>query len=86
MSVVEVEGRELVLTNLEKPLWPDGFTKAQLIEYYVDLAPVLLPHLDRRPLTMRRFPDGVDGISWHQNECQRQPEWFPVFETPGRDR
>ena len=34
---------------------------------------------------MRRFPDGVDGISWHQNECQRQPEWFPVFETTGRE-
>jgi bifunctional non-homologous end joining protein LigD len=82
---VEVEGRTLALTNLEKVLWPQtGTTKAELIEYYVAVAPVLLPHLERRPLTLRRFPDGVDGISWHQNECQGEPEWFPVFETSGR--
>jgi bifunctional non-homologous end joining protein LigD len=83
---VEVEGRTLALTNLEKVLWPQtGTTKAELIEYYVAVAPVLLPHLEGRPLTLRRFPDGVDGISWHQNECQGEPEWFPVFETSGRD-
>jgi bifunctional non-homologous end joining protein LigD len=85
VTVVDVGGRELALTNLDKILWPEaGFTKAQLIEYYVAIAPVLLPHLEGRPLTLRRFPDGVDGISWHQNECQRQPDWFPVFETRGR--
>lgn len=83
---VEVEGRRLALTNLDKVLWPEtGMTKAQLIEYYVDVAPVLLPHLAGRPLTLRRFPDGVGGITWHQNEIQREPEWFPVFETGGRD-
>ena len=85
MTTVVVEGRQLELTNLEKVLWPDvGFTKRELIEYYVDLAPLLLPHLEGRPLTLRRFPDGVGGVSWHQNECQRQPPWFPVFETTGR--
>jgi len=85
VTTVVVEGRQLELTNLEKVLWPDvGFTKRELIEYYVDLAPVLLPHLVGRPLTLRRFPDGVGGVSWHQNECQRQPPWFPVFETTGR--
>ena len=83
---VVVDGREVQLTNLDKVLWPKAsFTKRQLIEYYVELAPILLPHLEARPLTVRRFPDGVDGVSWHQNECRRQPEWFPVFETPGRD-
>jgi bifunctional non-homologous end joining protein LigD len=82
---ITVGGKRLELTNLDKVLWPKaGFTKGQLIEYYVDLAPVLLPHLDGRPLTVRRFPDGVDGVSWHQNECRRQPPWFPVFETTGR--
>src|SRR3954452_7271312 len=82
---VEVEGRRLGLTNLEKVLWPEtGFTKAQLIEYYVAVAPVLLPHLEGRPLTIRRFPDGVDGVRWHQNECQGEPAWLPVFETSGR--
>jgi bifunctional non-homologous end joining protein LigD len=85
VRTVEVEGRKLTLTNLDKVLWPEtGTTKAELIEYYVAVAPVLLPHLEGRPLTLRRFPDGVDGISWHQNECQGEPDWFPVFDTTGR--
>jgi len=80
-----VEGRRLALTNLDKVLFPQtGFTKAQLIEYYVAVGPHLLPHLERRPLTIRRFPDGVEGPSWHQNEIQREPDWFPVYETSGR--
>lgn len=82
---VEVDGRRLALTNLDKVLWSEtGMTKAELIEYYVALAPVLLPHLKGRPLTVRRFSDGVGGITWHQNEIQREPDWFPVFETSGR--
>jgi bifunctional non-homologous end joining protein LigD len=85
MSTVELEGRRLRLTNLDKILWPEAQrTKAWLIEYYTRIAPVLLPHLERRPLTLRRFPDGVDGISWHQNECRGEPEWFHVLETPGK--
>ena len=85
MSTVDVEGRRLRLTNLEKVLWPrPGCTKAWLIEYYTRVATVLLPHLEGRPLTMRRFPDGVDGVSWHQNECRGEPEWFHVLETPGK--
>jgi bifunctional non-homologous end joining protein LigD len=85
VSVVEIDGHKLALTNLDKVLWPEaGFTKADMIEYYVTVAPVLLPHLSGRPLTLRRFPDGVEGVSWHQNECQRPPEWFPVYETRGR--
>jgi bifunctional non-homologous end joining protein LigD len=85
MTIVEIEGRGLRLTNLDKVLWPGtGFTKAELIDYYVSIAPVLLPHLAGRPVTLRRFPDGVGGISWHQNECQGEPDWFPVHETRGR--
>jgi bifunctional non-homologous end joining protein LigD len=84
---VEIDGRRLELTNLDKVLWPEtGTTKAELIQYYVDIAPVLLPHLAGRPLTLRRFPDGVGGVTWHQNEIQREPDWFPVFETAGRGR
>jgi bifunctional non-homologous end joining protein LigD len=82
---VQLDGRPLALTNLDKVLWPGtGTTKAELIEYYAAVAPVLLPHLEGRPLTLRRFPDGVQGITWHQNECQGEPDWFPVFETSGR--
>ena len=85
MSLVEIEGRRLVLSNLDKVLWPaSGTTKGQLIRYYTDVAPVLLPHLAGRPLTIRRFPEGVDGVSWHQNECRGEPDWFPAFETTGR--
>jgi bifunctional non-homologous end joining protein LigD len=85
VRTVEIEGRRLRLTNLDKVLWPEAArTKAWLIEYYVRVAPVLLPHLERRPLTLRRFPDGVSGASWHQNECRGEPDWFRVFETSGR--
>lgn len=85
MTVVAVDGRRIPLSNLDKVLWPaTGFTKAQLVEYYVGVAPVLLPHLRDRPLTLRRFPDGVGGASWHQNECRGEPDWLPVFETAGR--
>jgi bifunctional non-homologous end joining protein LigD len=83
---VKVGGRRLTLTNLGKVLWPaTGFTKAQLVEYYVNVAPVLLAHLEARPLTVRRFPDGIDGASWHQNEVHGEPDWFPVYETHGRN-
>ena len=56
-SVVEIEGHELKLTNLDKVMYPEvGFTKAQIIDYYVRIAPYLLPHLHDRPLTMKRYP------------------------------
>jgi bifunctional non-homologous end joining protein LigD len=86
VTAVDVEGRRLGLTNLDKMLWPEaGRTKAWLLEYYTRVAPTLLPHLRERPLTLRRFPDGIEGPSWHQNECRGEPEWFRVLETPGRD-
>jgi bifunctional non-homologous end joining protein LigD len=80
VKLVEVDGRRLALTNLDKVLFPQGgFTKGELITYYAETAPVLLPHLAGKPVTTRRFPDGVDGVSWHQNECSGEPNWFPVF-------
>ena len=58
----EVEGRELTLSNLDKVLYPAiGFTKRDVIDYYAHVAPVLLPHLQGRPLTVVRYPDGVEG-------------------------
>jgi len=74
---VEVEGRRLTLSNLEKVLYPEaGFTKAQLIDYYVRIAPVLLPHLRGRPLTMKRYPEGVDGEMFYQKNCpDHRPPW-----------
>jgi len=56
-----VEGRKLSVSNLDKVLYPKvGFTKGQVIDYYIRIAPVLLPHLEDRPLTMKRYPNGVD--------------------------
>jgi len=74
---VEVQGRRLTLSNLEKVLYPQaGFTKAQLIDYYARIAPVLLPHLHGRPLTMKRYPDGVEGELFYQKNCpDHRPPW-----------
>ncbi|HEY4631067.1 MAG TPA: ATP-dependent DNA ligase, partial [Blastococcus sp.] len=59
---VEIDGRQLQVSNLEKVLFPEvSFTKAQVIDYYVRIAPVLLPHLAGRPVTFTRWPDGVEG-------------------------
>jgi bifunctional non-homologous end joining protein LigD len=85
MTAIEVDGRSVAVTNLDKILWPDtGTTKGEFLQYYIRVAPTLLAHLQGRPLTLRRFPDGVDGVSWHQNECKGEPEWLTVFETTGR--
>jgi bifunctional non-homologous end joining protein LigD len=74
---VEVEGRTLKLTNLEKVLYPaTGFTKGDLIEWYLAIAPALLPHLRDRPLTLKRYPDGVDGKHFYEKQSPRhRPEW-----------
>ena len=54
---------KLTVSNLDKVLYPEvGFTKAQVIDYYIRIAPVLLPHLRDRPITLKRYPDGVNGF------------------------
>jgi bifunctional non-homologous end joining protein LigD len=64
---VEVEGRRLSLSNLDKVMYPaTGFTKGQLIDYYTRVAPALLPHLRDRPLTLKRYPNGVDGGHFYE--------------------
>lgn len=76
-SVVEVDGRSLKLSNLDKVLYPEaGFTKGQVIDYYVRIAPVLLPHLHARPLTMKRYPNGVGGMFFYEKNCpSHRPDW-----------
>ena len=76
-QVVDIEGRHLKLSNLDKVLYPGaGFTKGQVIDYYVRIAPVLLPHLRGRPLTMKRYPEGVDQeFFFEKNAPQHRPEW-----------
>jgi len=75
---VAVEGRELSLSNLDKVLYPEaGFTKAQVVDYHSRIAPVLVPHLHDRPLTLKRYPNGVDGEAFYEKNCpSHRPPWF----------
>jgi bifunctional non-homologous end joining protein LigD len=81
---VEVDGRPLVLTNLDKVLYPAvGFTKAQVLDYYTRIAPVLLPHLAGRALTRKRYPDGVEGqVFFEKNAPRGTPDWVRVATLP----
>ena len=82
---VEVGDRMLSVSNLDKVLYPEvGFTKAEVIDYYVRIASVLIDHLGDRGITLRRFPDGVEGQSFFEKRCpSHRPEWVGVFEGPG---
>ena len=84
---VEVEGRTLSLSNLDKVLYPDtGFTKGELINYYVHIAPVLLPHVRDRPLTMKRYPDGISGKSFYGKHLPAHaPDWVGHVDVPAAD-
>jgi bifunctional non-homologous end joining protein LigD len=72
-----VDNRKVQVSNLDKVLYPSvGFTKGQVIDYYIRVAPVLLPHLKDRPLTMKRYPDGVDGEFFYEKNCpEHRPKW-----------
>ena len=72
-----VEDRKIQVSNLDKVLYPKvGFTKGQVIDYYIRIAPVLLPHLKDRPLTMKRYPDGVQGQFFYEKNCpSHRPKW-----------
>ena len=78
MTVVEVEGHALKLSNLDKVLYPAAhFTKAEVIDYYARIAPVLLPHLADRFVTRKRYPDGVDSQPFFEKNCPKyKPEWM----------
>jgi bifunctional non-homologous end joining protein LigD len=82
---VEVDGRQLKVSNLDKVLYPaTGFTKAEVIDYYVRVAPVLLPHIADRGVTLRRYPNGVDETSFFEKRCpSHRPEWIGTFAGPG---
>src|SRR6266404_9039768 len=76
-TIVEVQGRKLSLTNLDKVLYPSAaFTKGQVVDYYVRIAPYLVPHLAGRPLTMKRYPGGVDQeYFFEKNAPMHRPDW-----------
>jgi bifunctional non-homologous end joining protein LigD len=77
-QTIEIEGRQLTLTNLDKVLYPAaGFTKGQVIDYYARIAPVLVPHLTEHPLTLKRYPGGVDQeFFFEKNATKHRPDWI----------
>src|SRR5690606_5336733 len=83
---VRVDGRDLALSNLDKVLYPDtGFTKAEVIDYYARIAPVMLPHLRDRPLTVTRYPDGAGGEGFYEkNAPAHTPDWVRTVTLPAK--
>ena len=79
-AILKVDGREVRLTNLRKPFWPElGITKGALIQYYADVAPVLLPHIRDRAMVMRRYPNGAAGASFFMKEAPSpRPPWIRI--------
>lgn len=78
MTVVEVDGHQLSLSNLDKVLYPAvGFTKGEVIDYYARIAPTMLPHLGDRAITLKRYPNGVDGPFFYEKNCPKaKPAWM----------
>jgi bifunctional non-homologous end joining protein LigD len=85
-----VKGKKLAVANLNKVLYPKvGFTKGEVIDYYIRIAPVLLPHLKDRPLTMKRYPNGVEGEFFYEKNCpSHRPAWVKTAKvwSEGNDR
>lgn len=84
-TTLEVAGIELALSNLDKILYPAvGFTKGEVIDYYLEIGPYILPHLKDRPLTMKRFPNGVKAEYFYEKRCPIfHPEWVPTSHVEG---
>ncbi len=84
-TVVELEGHRLRVSNLDKVLYPEvGFTKAEVIDYYVRIAPAMLPHVTGRGVTFKRFPDGVEGGSFFEKRCPgHRPDFVGTVTGPG---
>jgi len=83
---VEIEGRRLAVTNLDKVLYPSGFTKGQVIEFYIRMANWVLPHLEGRPITLKRYPDGIHAAHFYEKDAPKYtPDWVRTFEVQRRN-
>src|SRR5437667_3843819 len=83
---IEVVEKKLAVSNLGKALYPKvGFTKGQVIDYYIRISPVLLPHLKNRPITLKRYPEGVEGFFFYEKQCpSHRPVWVKTTEVASR--
>ena len=85
VTSIDVEGRVVRITNPDRILWPaTGTRKRDLIDYYLAVAPALVPHVAGRGLTLGRWPEGVDATGWLQAECRGRPPWMAAFPTTTR--
>jgi bifunctional non-homologous end joining protein LigD len=86
-SQLEVGGRKLEVSNLEKVFYPKtGFTKGQVIDYYIKISPFLLPHLKNRPISLKRYPDGVEGFFFYEKQCPpSRPKWMKTANVARKD-
>src|SRR5256885_4621626 len=87
-ETLQVDGRSITVSNINKVLYPAArFTKGQVIDYYIRVSPYLLPHLKDRPVTLKRFPDGVRGEFFYEKNAPRYtPDWIQRFAVPSRTR
>jgi len=86
-EIVELDGRRLVLSNLQKPMWKkEGITKADLIQYYLTVAPRMIPFIKDRPLMLNRFPHGIDDKSFVQKDWPHHPDWVRTVPVSSHDK
>lgn len=87
VSQLAVDGRTIEVSNVDKVMYPEcKFTKGDVIDYYVRVSPYLLPHLAQRPVTLKRYPDGVEGQSFYEKRCpSHRPDWVKRAKVPKSD-
>lgn len=88
MAEIEINGRTIRLSNLEKVFWPEeGYTKHDLLQFYIEISPYLLPYLKDRPCSFQRFPDGIRGKRFYQKNAPGfAPQWLQTFPIPSEKR
>src|SRR6186713_597384 len=80
---LDIDGVQVEVSNLSKVFYPKtGFTKGQVIDYYVRVSPFLLPHLDKRPITLKRYPNGAGGFFFYEKNCPPHPGWVHTSAVP----
>jgi bifunctional non-homologous end joining protein LigD len=86
-ETLSIEGQEVEVSNLDKVMFPQkGFTKGQVIDYYIRISPVLLPHLKDRAITMKRFPNGIDAPHFYEKDApSHTPAWVKTFDVPRKN-
>lgn len=83
---LDVGGQKVEVSNLDKVFYPEtGFTKGNMIDYYIRISPVLLPHLKDRPITLKRYPEGVTGFFFYEKQCPARPCWLKTTPVSRHD-